>query len=175
MRTIQTTVYTFDELSEGAKENAVNKLYDINVTYEWWDNTYYDAKTVGIKINGFDIDRGSYVQFDFINSAYDTAQQIVKEHGKDCQTYKDAEQFINEWDALVCKYSDGVKTDVVTQENEYDFDSEAYELEQEYKNDIEHEYLKTLRSEYEYLTSEEAIIETIEANEYEFTEDGKLI
>ena len=31
-----------------------------------------------------------------------------------------------------------------------------------------------LRNEYEYLTSEEAVIESIRANEYEFTEDGKL-
>jgi predicted transcriptional regulator len=32
-----------------------------------------------------------------------------------------------------------------------------------------------LQKEYEYLTSEEAIIETIEANEYEFTEKGEMI
>jgi hypothetical protein len=31
-----------------------------------------------------------------------------------------------------------------------------------------------LRQEYEYLTSEGAIIETIEANEYEFTEEGRM-
>jgi len=32
-----------------------------------------------------------------------------------------------------------------------------------------------LQKEYEYQMSDEAIIETIEANEYEFTENGKLI
>jgi len=31
-----------------------------------------------------------------------------------------------------------------------------------------------LQKEYEYETSEEAIVETIKANEYEFTEDGNL-
>ena len=36
------------------------------------------------------------------------------------------------------------------------------------------DYRIILRNEYEYLTSEEAIIETIESNEYYFTEDGKL-
>ena len=30
-----------------------------------------------------------------------------------------------------------------------------------------------LMNQYEYLISDEAIIETIEANEYEFTEDGE--
>jgi len=33
---------------------------------------------------------------------------------------------------------------------------------------------KSLREEYEYQTSEKAIIETIEANEYSFTADGKI-
>ena len=33
---------------------------------------------------------------------------------------------------------------------------------------------KDLFEEYEYLTSDEAIIETLEANEYEFTEDGSI-
>jgi hypothetical protein len=33
---------------------------------------------------------------------------------------------------------------------------------------------RTLEKEYEYLSSDEAIIETIEANEYTFTESGKL-
>jgi hypothetical protein len=33
---------------------------------------------------------------------------------------------------------------------------------------------RRLEKEYEYLTSDESIIETIHANEYEFTEDGKI-
>ena len=33
---------------------------------------------------------------------------------------------------------------------------------------------KNLRNEYEYLTSKEAVIETLEANEYEFFEDGSI-
>jgi hypothetical protein len=40
--------------------------------------------------------------------------------------------------------------------------------------DILYEYLEMLRQEYEYQTSEEAIIETIEANEYTFLEDGTM-
>jgi hypothetical protein len=32
-----------------------------------------------------------------------------------------------------------------------------------------------LRKEYEYLTSADAILDTINANEYEFTIDGKMI
>jgi hypothetical protein len=32
---------------------------------------------------------------------------------------------------------------------------------------------RQLEAEYEYLTSDEAITETIRSNEYEFTEDGR--
>jgi hypothetical protein len=37
---------------------------------------------------------------------------------------------------------------------------------------IEEAYFKMLVAQEEYLNSEEVIIETIEANEYDFTEDG---
>jgi len=36
------------------------------------------------------------------------------------------------------------------------------------------DYKDLLQQEYEYQTSKKAVIETIEANEYEFTKDGKL-
>jgi hypothetical protein len=33
---------------------------------------------------------------------------------------------------------------------------------------------KDLNAEYDYLESDEAVMETLEANEYEFTEDGRI-
>lgn len=39
---------------------------------------------------------------------------------------------------------------------------------------LNHYLYKSLENEYEYQTSEKAIIETIEANEYSFTADGKI-
>ena len=45
----------------------------------------------------------------------------------------------------------------------------------DFKKDLQAEYASILQREYEYLTSEEAIRNTIEANEYEFDIDGKLI
>lgn len=47
------------------------------------------------------------------------------------------------------------------------------EIEDDFLKSLLNDYLKSLRDEYDYQTSEKAIIETIEANEYEFTEDGK--
>lgn len=168
MKTITVNLYQFDELSEEAKEAAVESLFGVNLD-DWYQFVYEDAKEVGIKIKGFDIDRG-YIEADL--DARETAEYILKSHGKVCETYKIARTFSDEYDKLVLKYSDG--TDQVTEENQYDFDQEADELEYQFKKDISREYLTMLKNEYEYCTSEESIIETIRANEYWFTEAGKL-
>jgi predicted RNA-binding protein YlxR (DUF448 family) len=162
MRTIETNVYKFEELSEQGKDNAVERLSDINTSHTWYEFTYDDANNVGIKIEGFDIDRGAYVKLE-IDSHIETAQKILAEHGETCDTYKDAKQFIEDIDKLVEE-----------DENE-EFCEQKEELEDNFKKALEEDYLSMLRNEYEYLNSREAIIETIEANEYEFTEDGKLI
>jgi hypothetical protein len=172
MKTIEIKVYWFGELPEEAKRKAVENMYDINVNYDWWDCIYEDADQICCKINGFDIGRGQYCELETKYGFKDTATEILKNHGEMCETYKIAVEFFEEYDSLVKKYSDG--GDTVTEENEYDFDQEADELESEYEKKLGEEYLSMLERDYEYRTSEEAIIETIEANEYEFTEDGKL-
>jgi len=163
MRTIQTTGYTFAELSEQGKDNAVERLSDINTSHTWYEFTYDDAKNVGMSIGGFDLDRGRSIDLE-VYDYLETANKIIKEHGDTCDTHKNAMQLIAERDALVSKYSNG--GDKVLEENEYDFDTELDELETEYKKSLEEDYLSLLRNEYEYLSSREAIIETIEANEY---------
>jgi len=174
MKTVTINIYQFSELTDEAKENAIKKLCDINVASDWWNSTYEDAAQVNLKIKGFDIDRGSYVKAEFIESANNTAELILMNHGESCETYKTAKTFLQDWNNLVSKYSDGVKTDVVTEDNEYDFDNEADDLENEFLESISEDYRIILSKQYDYLTSEDAIIETIEANDYYFTEDGKL-
>ena len=82
MRTIRTKVYKFSELSDKAKQKAIEKFYDINVDYDWWESVYEDAKNIGLKITGFDIDRASYCNGDFILSACEVAQNISNKHGE---------------------------------------------------------------------------------------------
>ena len=174
MKTVTIKLYQFSELSDKAKEKAISRLMEINTDSDWWDSSYEDAAQVNIKIKGFDIDRGSYVKAEFMQSAYDTANLIILNHGESCETYKTAKTFLQDWNNLVSKYSDGVKTDVVTEDNEYDFDNEADDLENEFLESISEDYRIILSKQYDYLTSEDAIIETIEANDYYFTEDGEL-
>jgi len=174
MREVKTIVYKFDELSETAQQKAIEKLADINVDYEWWEYTYDDATNVGIKITGFDIDRGSCCEGD-IYDFEETAKKILENHGEKCETYQTAANFLKDRAELVKKYSDGINTDIVSEDNEYDFDSELDELEIEFKKSILEDYRILLQKEYDYLTSKEAIIDTITANEYEFSVDGKMV
>ncbi len=172
--TTEKILYKFSELSEDAQQKAIDNLYDINVDSEWWLFTYDDAKDIGVKISEFDIGRASYAKGEFLSYAQDTMNQILANHGEVCATYKTALQFQKDYSELVEKYSDGVNKDKVAEDNEYEFDQEADELESDFLKEILEDYRAMLQREYEYLTSEEAIKETIEANDYEFTEDGKL-
>lgn len=172
MRTIETKLYKFSELSEKAKQKAIENMYDINVCFDWWMFAYQDAEQIGLKITSFDIDRGNYCEGKFIEDAQTVANKILLHHGEQCETYKTAKTFLSDWDQLVEKYSDGITKNKVAEGNECDFDNEADDLENEFLKSLCEDFKTILSNEYEYQTSKDAIIETIEADEYEFTEEG---
>lgn len=172
--TTTTTLYTFDELSPEAKYKAVLQLWDINVEFNWWDSLYDDAENIGLKITEFDLYQYRHARGEWLESPERAAELILEKHGNTCETYQTAKQFLADRDALVAKYSDGIHLDIVHEDNEYEFDQECDELEADFLKSLLEDYYILLQEEYEYLTSEEAIIETIQAYEYEFTEDGQL-
>jgi len=174
MKTVSINTYKFSELSDEAKQAAIENLYDINVSYDWWENVYYDAKQVGIKITGFDLDRNKHCTGELIESMTECCRLIIANHGEICNTAVTAANYLETYDKLVEKYSDGITLDIVAEDNTWEFDQEADELEEEFLKDILEDYANMLQDEYEYATSEEAIIETIEANDYDFTQDGKI-
>ena len=163
MKTKSYNVYKFNELSEPSKQKAIENLCNMNTDYDWWDSVYDDAKTIGLKITGFDLDRGAYYSGDFIESAKETAELIIKNHGDTCATYLDAKKYLADYVNL----GPGLET--------YDDVSDALDkLNAEFLKTICEDYRIILQKEYEYLTSEEAIVETILLNDYDFTEDGKI-
>jgi hypothetical protein len=167
METREYTVYKFNELPEEAQEKALENLYDINVHHDWWDFIYADAETIGLRITAFDIDRGSYLEADELEGAQDIAKKILKEHGEKCDTHQTAKNFLDEVKPF--EYL----TDDDDEKNDGDADK-LEELETEFLRAIKEDFLSILRQEYEYRTGEEAIKETIEANDYDFTADGKI-
>ncbi len=170
--TVTTKVYPFDELSDDAKQAVIENLAEINVDYEWWDSTYEDAKVIGLVIEEFDLDRNRHAKGKWTEDAEDMARLIIENHGESCETHGDAKVFLAEYSSCKAKF-----------ENADDYDPHYEEFnESEFSEDLCDEFLRTicedysiiLQKEYEYLQSGVAIIETIEANEYEFTVDGKL-
>ena len=71
------------------------------------------------------------------------------------------------------KYQDHRKQRLTEKIDE--FGDQITDIEEEFHNDMENEYRFTLKKEWEYLTSEKAIIETIESNDYEFDKNGNLV
>ena len=169
MRTIQVNLYKFEELSEEAKQKAIENLYEINVYFDWWECTYDDAIRIGLRITGFDLDRNRHAKGKFLLSANEVAQNILNEHGEQCETYKTASEFLEEWNPIFAEYMDENSEHYESYERE----QELIDLENDFLNSLLEDYSIILQKEYEYLMSEEAIIETIEANEFEFYEDGK--
>lgn len=67
MKTIQLNLYHFNELGERAQKKALADNQDFNVSHNWWDWIYTDAEEAGLKITGFDLDRASYCNAQFID------------------------------------------------------------------------------------------------------------
>jgi len=176
MRIIETEVYTFDELSDGAKENAINELREINVEHDWWDCTYETFRELGIRIEHFDLGRRSEIGIDLIETHHEVAINIISTFGEN-GLKANAEYFIEQRDKLVKELGEGdeVAGYSVKEGNEIKFDLRVETIEEYYFNGLKRDILHWLRCEFEYLMSDEAIIDTIEANEYEFTKEGKLI
>jgi hypothetical protein len=173
MRTIQTNLYKFNELSEEAKQKAIERLYDINIDYDWWNYLFDDAKEIGLKINSFDIDMQT-IKGSFLLNPYEIAQKIINNHGEYSDTYLLSQRYIKDWNDIVTQHSDGTNTNEVCEDKQDEFDILADELDNTFLDDLLECYLVLLKNHYDYITSEEGIIETIECNEYEFTIDGKL-
>jgi len=168
--TTVTNVYSFDELNSEAQQKAIENNYEINVDYDWWQSTYEDAERIGLKITGFDIYRGSYCKGEFLLSACEVAQNIFNQHGEICETYKIAKSFMDEWQPIFNNYMDENHADYESSDSE----DKMNELENEFTKSLCEDYRIILQKEFKYLTSKDAIIETIKSNDYQFTEDGKI-
>lgn len=160
MRTISISIYKFDELSKEAQEKAIEKLWDINVYgHPWWQFVYEDAEMIGLKITDFDEHE---CNGRFIEGAEETALLIKENHGHSCKTYKTAAEYLKK------RAIEIVRSKLKGEEPEECLE----ELDNEFLCLLLEDYRIILKNEYEHLISRESVIETILANEYEFTEDG---
>ena len=177
MREITTRVFTFDELPLEVQDKIIE--YWDSPNYAWWESVYEDAERVGVKIMEVDTYRGTIS----LNCDYpkDTANGILNQHGEGCDTYILAKSFLDKINPLVEKleriedidYRRGYRKCLRVTQGSLEEDVE--DLRSEFIYALGEEYLSLLRREYEQLTSRECIIETIEANECVFTENGEMV
>lgn len=157
VETTTRTLYKFEELTPKIQNKAIDNLCYLNVEHDWWDSIYEDAKNIGVEITEFDFDRGNLIKLKLTKSLNEVVTLILKDHGKECKTYKLA---------LLTQ----VKMSNVKEENT----DAIEEIEIDFTRSLGYEYLSMLRNDFEYLTSREVIIETIKNNDYEFDSNGKL-
>ncbi len=158
IRVIETPVYNFDDLDDKAKDKARDWYRDGALDYDWWDSTYEDAETIGLKIASFELDRGRHATGNLIMSAKESIELILHNHGDQCETFKTAMQY---------------KGEIEIAEKNEENDDELDEIESEYTKSLLEDYSIMLQHEYEYLLSDEVCDDSIRANEYTFTEQGK--
>lgn len=170
MKQVTINTYKFAELNEESKQKVLEKLSNINVDYDWWNFIYEDAKNIGLKITSFGLDRQREANGKFLYSACEVAQNIINEHGETCSTFETAKNFLEDWQPI---FNDYMNEDSENYES-YDLEQDLLSIEDEFLYSLLEDYSIILQNESEYLQSEESIIETIEANDYDFTEDGKL-
>ena len=195
-QTTSRTLYKFDELEESAKARAIENLADINVLYEWHDSTIEDvresAKLLGINISNVYFDgfwsQGDGAMFEGNYEYKKGASKAIMEYApKDTELHqiaKDLQTIQKRYFYSICvtvKHSGHYYHENCTkwEISGKDFQSwnapVASEDIKEPLKDFMRWIYRRLESEYKYLTSEESIVETIKANEYEFDEIGFAI
>jgi len=207
--TKKTDVYTFSELSDSAKEKALNTCRQLETDCEWWEYTFDDCKEIG-KILGIQIDNIYFSGFSsqgdgacFVGTyeyAKGSVAKIKKhlpanytdENGKviDCKLNMEVIDLASQLYELQRQYFYGLYCDTkhrghynhsgcmdVTVSNNITHDDATTNAENELINIMQlfaDWIYNRLSAEYDYLTSDESVKENIDANEQEFTADGKF-
>lgn len=186
-------VYKFDELSKDVQEKVLDKDRQINVEDDfWWDydtKAVMDAENDGFDVKDFNFDlfrQGSGARINIkgvsgkiVKHIYNTNSPeyrkikrwfreglltIVQEDNSYANHYQHENTFTLDWDLIDVDY---------TEEDEKLLGEFTKNVEALLKMRSKQLY-KELEENYNYLTTDEAIKETYEANDYEFRKDGNL-
>lgn len=188
MRTIRIKLYKFSELSESAKQNAIEWYrngQEFHWSSEWIESLECALKHYDIELKDYSID------WDNINCS-DTRIEFTQDDNysdgiENIQGVRLWKYLQKNYSTYFCKYDKKYKqtldgycpfTGYCGDENFLDpmrnFIKKPTNITfRELIEDCTHELLKSGCNNWEYQQSEEAIIETIEANEYEFTITGE--
>ena len=163
MKTIEIKVYRFEELDEQTKEKVIENYRYINVDNTfWYDCIKEEFNSLGLEIKEFNLDRGNYAKI-YIDNLEETSKSILHEFGDSVLIKQTAKNYINEYEKIQANFKE-----------DEDIEREVELLDEQYEKEYSEDILSYLRSSYDWEISDEAITETIEANEYDFTTNGKI-
>jgi len=172
-------VYSYQNLPEESKQKAIENYYDINVSdTDWWYDDYLldlgltnknskaDTLFSWDKIY-FSLDRANYLQFEKLKVNDDDA--FRQELGVSKKT----------WSKITYDFDNSGRnsdTRFTYYENEDLNDDDIKQLDkaEEKFAQLVDKAKSNLSKNYDYQTSREAIVYTFEANEYQFTENGRI-
>lgn len=199
MRTIETKVYKFDELSDLAKETARDWFRDSIEVDEWSEDVIDDAVTIGglfglgigtrtVKLMGgstrqepaiyFDLGRAHSIEFTWNYSYIAGSVNAVKEYAPvdtDLHQIVEGLQSIQKKNFYQIQSSKGRYGVDVTRLDDKSPTNDA-ESEVEYWLQQFGEWiLSNLDENYEWYRSDNNVDENIRINEYEFTENGEIM
>jgi len=187
--TQQTEVFKFEELEDSVKTKVIDKFRDFNLDHTWWEfceeNIKNDLEKIGLRLDkayfsGF-CSQGDGACLEVTLMDYEKLIPKLKERGVPMRE-------------IVLARKLGLSFDTKHSGHYYHENSLRYNIDADYYphkrhektwNDLEdtvkelvqdlsRDYYRTLEKEYEYLTSDEMIKESLEANEYEFKKDGSI-
>lgn len=197
MRVKHVVLFKFEELPEQAQKAALERYRNWNVEgFNWWDVTYYDAKQIG-NLLGLDIRNiwfsGFWSQGDgaCFEGSYEYAKgspKAIREYApQDAELHRIADKLAALQRAYFYRLCAYVKhsghyqheycTDIDVAERDESLnatrplpETEIVELLRSFMRWI----YRQLEQEYEYQVSDEAVRESLIANEVEFTADGRI-
>lgn len=199
MRLATKEIFSFDELSDSAKEKARDWYRQGNLDHEWWDSVYDDfAQICGIL--GVELSttkNGLAVYFSGFShqgqgSCFDAQYRYAKGAAKKIRAYapqdkelwriadalQDAQKLVfYSYSASIESHSRSMlnRVEVEKIDSPYaDLNDSAVSTITEALNDLNHWLFNALSREYDYLMSDESVDDLIVANGYEFTEDGQF-
>ena len=200
MSELDNLTYKYDELSDVAKRRAIEKLHArFEPDHGWWDSVYESASEFGshlgsLAVRGFDthgrwIAWGGHFRFtdealEFMAQNYggEQAQEIITYMQETLALYRLSKQTLGLedhglWVDYGMSRGQGTTLDdsVLGYTEDNPLSDELYIRLVKIKEDLSDMFLKWLGDEYDYLTSDEYVLEMAECNDVKFDEDGFIV
>jgi hypothetical protein len=200
MKTINITLYKFEELSKEAQQKAIEDNYNINTGFEWYDFILEDItenenifENIKIYFSGF-YSQGDGSMFEYNGINAETFKTFLNEEYKHLTEKRRMLIFDNinitakgkqkghYYHENSCSHYIDIE---LNQGYIFSKHSNIYNLIVEINQNFESylidlyktkciEIYKNLNDSYDYLQSDEVIKETLISNDYDFTEEGEI-